>query len=532
MSGWLDDVLGAYLDRVSEREFDAAFLALLRAAGYTHVHLIHGVFEFGKDFIARRDGLQFGLQTKAGDINLAAWRGIRPQIEEILWNDIAHPDFDKEAPRRAVLVTTGRLVGGAAADAQQYGETLVKRMPSTTEPPFEVWDRESLLALMEMSPAITLNGWGETPLLELLGLLADTSRRQLTSRSVERSTRQWVGEDLNRATLATALVGNRLLETARPDLAMTAAAGLLRAGAVNLHVGDSIDAWTALDAGRRLFEVYATSLVDGLASVADDPRELIRVGDEILSGVSYPVRCSRFIESLGLLGLLRFEEADDEAASALVARLERFVTTQPGAGHPISDAWAASLVPAATLLRRADSPALVPWLETTVAWICDHYFKAPGLANVYAEAADEVRYLIGEAFEHIDVPRRRSSYLATTVLDLASALELPELFRDAFNDFSAVDLAFPALEPQDEAGQYLFDGPGLTSEANVTFDEGHDFAASWKSAVHHRRAPASYLLQRAGRSWDLLAVASALRDRHFLSAIRELAGLRGARGAT
>lgn len=80
------------------------------------------------------------------------------------------------------------------------------------------------------------------------------------------------------------------------------------------------------------------------------------------------------------------------------------------------------------------------------------------------------------------------------------------------------------LQPADDPGAYLFDGSGLTSEANVTFDEGHDFESSWKSAVHHHRAPSSYLLQRAGRSWDLLAVSTALRDRHFLSATRQLAG--------
>ena len=282
MSGWLDDVLGAYLDSASEREFDAAFLSLLKAAGYTHVHLLHGAFEFGKDFIGRRDGRQFGFQTKAGNINLGTWRDIRPQVEEILWNDIAHPDFDRDAPRRAVLVTTGRLVGGAAADAQQYGDTLVKRMtPPDGEPVFEVWDRESLLALMELSPEVSLNGWGEVPLLELLGLLPDASRRQLTSRSVERSTRHWVGENLNRVTLASALVGNRLLDTSRADLAMTTSAGLLRAAAVQLRADSYESVSTSLDAGRRLYDVYATSLVDGLSSVADDPRDLVHVGDEI-----------------------------------------------------------------------------------------------------------------------------------------------------------------------------------------------------------------------------------------------------------
>jgi hypothetical protein len=81
------------------------------------------------------------------------------------------------------------------------------------------------------------------------------------------------------------------------------------------------------------------------------------------------------------------------------------------------------------------------------------------------------------------------------------------------------------LEPLDEPGQYLFDGVGLASEANVSFSEDHDFAEDWKSAVHHRRAPESYVLQRAGHAWELLAIACALRDRHFLAVTRQLAGL-------
>jgi hypothetical protein len=69
----------------------------------------------------------------------------------------------------------------------------------------------------------------------------------------------------------------------------------------------------------------------------------------------------------------------------------------------------------------------------------------------------------------------------------------------------------------------MFEGSGLTSEANVAFDEHHDFADSWRGAVHHRRSPSSYLLQRHGRAWDLLTIACALRDRHFLPVTRQLA---------
>lgn len=525
MGGWLDDVLGGYLDSVTEREFDAAFLGILRAEGYSNVHFLHGAYEFGKDFIGRREGVQYGFQTKAGDIGLGSWRTIRSQVEEILWNDIAHPDFDEAAPRIAVLVTTGRLTGGASADAQQFRATLAKRMDGgVSSAQFEVWDRERLISMLELSPEASLNGWGEAALSELLGLLADASRRNLTSRGIERSTRRWISEDLGRVTLATALVGNRLLETRRPDLAMTATAGLLRAAALGLESEASEAASVALAAGRRLLEVYAGSLLEGLAAVKGDPRQLALAGGEVVAGVTYPVRCSLALQTLGLLGLLRLDEGDDAGAEALTGELEEFIATQPGASHPISDVWAASLIPAAVLLRRLESPALVPWLQRVAVWVCDHYADSPGLASVYGEPLDEVLYLAGGAFEHVDLAQRSSSYLATTLLDLASALELPALFSDALNDFLAVNIAFPTLEPLDEPGQFLFDGDGLRSEANVRFDEDHEFAQGWRSAVHHRRAASSYGLQRMGGAWEMLAIACALRDRHFLAVTRELAG--------
>lgn len=118
----LDGVVDQYLATVSEREFDASLIALLQANGFTDIHQLHGAFEFGKDFIAnRRDNeelRQYALQSKAGDINLADWRTIRYQVDEIRTDGLAHPHFDRNLPRAAVLVTTGRLVGGAALQAR------------------------------------------------------------------------------------------------------------------------------------------------------------------------------------------------------------------------------------------------------------------------------------------------------------------------------------------------------------------------------------------------------------------------------
>src|SRR5439155_15443016 len=106
----LNDVVESYLDSVEEREFDAPFIALLRALGYRDIHFLHGPFEFGKDFIAKgeRDAVtcQFAFQTKAGNLNQSSWREARLQVYELRMNSRAHPAFDPDLPRVAVLVTS------------------------------------------------------------------------------------------------------------------------------------------------------------------------------------------------------------------------------------------------------------------------------------------------------------------------------------------------------------------------------------------------------------------------------------------
>ena len=69
--------------------------------------------------------------------------------------------------RRAVLVTTGRLVGGAALAAQEYSEHL----KTLGEIDFTTWDRETLIQLISDSPEVGLTGALTGALLGLLGAI-------------------------------------------------------------------------------------------------------------------------------------------------------------------------------------------------------------------------------------------------------------------------------------------------------------------------------------------------------------------------
>src|SRR5207244_5335605 len=145
MTSMLDAVLGNFVDSVTEREFDTPFMAMLSAQSFYDVHFVHGPFEFGKDFVAKLDesGItyQYVFQSKRGDINTAEWDRGFAQLNRLRTNGLAHPSFDTDLPRRAVLLLTGRLVGAAAITAQEHCRDLTER----GEVPLYVWDRERLI---------------------------------------------------------------------------------------------------------------------------------------------------------------------------------------------------------------------------------------------------------------------------------------------------------------------------------------------------------------------------------------------------
>lgn len=222
----LADVIGSYVDSLTEREFDAPFLALLRLDGFTDIHFLHGPFEFGKDFIAKgaEDGgvYQYAFQTKAGDIGLSAWHECRGQIDMLRTDALAHPNFDKNIERRPVLVTTGRLIGGAALAAQQYREHLESR----GEGSFATWDRDTIVEMLALNPW-SLSG-SDPGLLHVLG----AQNRTLNFSTLEKYSRTWIRSESSslslRDVLEAAVIAQHCRRENRLDLACFVSLMLLR----------------------------------------------------------------------------------------------------------------------------------------------------------------------------------------------------------------------------------------------------------------------------------------------------------------
>lgn len=509
----LDAVLEDFLSSVTEREFDAPLVALLRAHGYRDVHLVHGQFEFGKDVIAKNEVegvlMQYALQSKAGDIGLPQWNAMYGQIEMLRLNELSHPAFDARLPRKPVLVTTGRLIGGAPVAVQEYQRRLEGEEP----PPAEVWTKDTLLELLRSAPDV-----GLVADAALLGVLASVDRNRASDFELETFSQRWVtpGSPTEWRTLLEAFVViERLRKSSRLDLACMTTLLLLRAVWASGHEREPPPIEQA-DLVRRHFETLGAELWADCSDDMLEPRKFIERDDGVF--VTYPVRCARTIELLGLYGLLM----EGEERAQVAAWVARFIEAHASCSRVLSDRWAVSLIPPTALIA-AETAIVTTLLTDCTRWLGDRHQDSIGLASFSATPSEEVDYAIGAALEHVDRPRRSSSYLACVLLDLTAALGLSELYDIVINDVLAVG-AIPLVPTiSDDLGQYTIDNPGITYDTAPKYAESWEFGDEWRMAAHHDDDLAGLYLGRQSRPWDWIAIGVALRDRHWVAAIRELA---------
>lgn len=517
----LDDVLGNYLDTLTEREFDAPFLAMLRARGYYDVHFLHGAFEFGKDFIAKIDSAtgtyQVSFQTKGGNIGINDWRGARGQIDEMRTNNLAHPNFDTSLPRRTIFVTTGRLTGAAPVSSQEYG----RHLDQLGEGGFEVWDRETIIGDLTRHPELGVAGNLDEALLRVV---AEVVAGTATPAMLEEFSRAWLDDaerGLWRGALSAAVVAGRCREANRLDLAAAAALLLVRASTFRLIAEENGDAETLSALAGELFERYAMELGDRCRGRESDPDLFLGVG-ELSIWATYPVRVLRTAEVLALAAL-RQRCRDSGEATSLEDLVLRIVSAQPGAAHPLSDAWAASLVPIGLVVGLRDQGLFERWATEVVRWVANRYDDSPGLAALGATPREEVDYVAGAALEHVNVERRTTSLAVTAILDLVSVFGRGDLYELAVNEFLAVGVLPDVFEVEDNRDQTIRDGGTVTRQVNWAHDDSWSPTNGWKTAAHHRRSPDPYALAARNRAWDHLALVAVLRDRMFATTQRLVA---------
>lgn len=511
----LRDVVGHFLDSVTEREFDAPLLALLASQGFTDIHFIHGGFEFGKDVIAKKRGAdgvlrQYAIQSKAGNINMAAWRNIRPQVEECEYNTRAHPHFDVEMPRVAVLITTGTFRGAAAVDAQEFR----KRVSSRGLADFEVWDRQTMVDWILLTPELGLTGSRRTD--RLLQIVASIRADEISEPVIERYSRAWitaVGSPGSVTAIEAGVIASEFRKRRRLDLASYTALHLLRAAwAWRTARGRTEESGSDLTrAAVRLFEGYAVELMEQAEPLLEDPLDLVRVLADDMAIVTYPAACLRLVEILSLFALTVDDSSLRERAQAAVARLVR---SHPGTARPPSDSYAASVAPA-TLVAAIEDPALSKeYVRNVALWLLDRH--DPEQAGLGLASADEplpvlTARLLGGALEDVTVERRKSSYLATVVLDLLLVLECTELYDALLTNVEALGIVPTFTEADDSVAFWKRGGDGVWPLPRVPFGP----SASGTEPPHHGKESQLPATQ-------VLLLSAACRSRHEVRAWRQV----------
>jgi Restriction endonuclease len=510
----LEDAIDAYLESVSERAFDEPLLALLRSQEFTDVHLVHGRAEFGKDVIAKRDGQQWAFQSKAGDMRQSDWRELTGQLDELRRNNLSHPSFNTGLERCCVLVCTGRLTGNAPVSAQEYDRWARDH----GEPGLTVWDRDDLRTMLLESPTAVLRGSSDGELLSMLGTIEE---RALSMDRIREFAKRWAG--WNHARLASlgivelGLVAQALVTAERRDLAChcTLAMVLAAWAAGDTEHGVEIVA----DAAGGMFESYAMPLFELRNNGLVDPLNGLLVQPPF-DWASYPVRAIRTAELLSLLAL-RLSDRDESSAYEICNLVAQLVDTHPGCAHPLSDRYATSLIPIVLVLQARHRDLATKLLREAARWMANHYSSPLGLAAEDAAPEEEVMRAFGAGLRHVQqLRRRRESYLAGVLTDLAAVLALEELYNDIRNDTIVVG-AVPILTLADTAdAQYRRFGDGVRRLMPAYADE-------WPGngtpvAEHHTDSAARVEVRRSARYWDQFAVQAVLRDRHGIEALRRV----------
>lgn len=503
----LDALIAAFVDRASEREFDPILLAILRKRGFTHVSFTHGAFEFGQDVTARleQDGQvwQYGIQSKAGDVAARAWRtDLKPQLEQIVEKQHLHgPAFDPTLPRRAAAVVTGTFKGSAALEAEEYRRDA----RDTHGVEIEFWERERIIEFLVGTPDAVI----PRPRPDLVILLGQLMAGTADTLGIERLSRTWLKDDdaLLEGAVEAAVLAHYATESRRVDLACHVACCLYRAGVWGRSV-ELESAGEILEAARRLIVGTASRMLE----LPLDDAALMPMADGPTAFVTYPVRVLRFAEYLSLLVLL----GDEEVARRAVTAVRRLVGSEPGAAHPLSDRWAPSIANAAVALGASNSDLVSDWIRDIAKWVADRREFGLGLAPYNATPREEVDQLLGSAFEHVDLPKRTDSSIATLLLDLAVALEDEALLDDLLNEWQAVALSAPALEYDS-----LSDACQLTASPHLhpnVISFGYNDTGNW-APVHHGT---DWVNDDPVRAAELMVVATVTRDRHFPAALMTL----------
>lgn len=525
----LRNVLEDYLSGIKdERDFDYPLASLLRAMGFYDIHFTHGRGEIGKDFIAKRvEGgaeYQYAIQSKKGDINQLDFRNnIMGQLLEASLLGLSHPQFDRNLPRRVVLVTSGRLAGNAPLTFQDFNlelETKYQKEKVT------FWGKDQLIDFFEeygLSSIHQFTSSGVAGYAQFFLVYSKSLDGNLSDREIESFSRLWIDETLEyrkrvlRASIEAEIMASKLIGNGKLYEAMAAYLSLTRA---ILQVMFESDDNYIVEIYRQITEENILPLCKQFYgqfknSWESTSKQLLPLAGEktCLPMLHYIVWCSRVLETTSLYFFLTKDKAErDELISFLIEFIER----ERGCGHIPGDRYAISLVWATlALIQAGRTDTAIDLVRRSVVWLCDRVEKGYGLAHYDADEYEETTTLLGYPFEAIQVNRNRSSYLATILADLAAFIGDKEFYSNVINDLEACEIAYTYWQFQDTKAILTIDTAECITYPNIPHEYSITDFEDFNYAEHIKHEPQSFkITQRVGLS-SLILLSILFKDRYF-----------------
>ena len=524
----LRNVLEDYLSSIKERDFDFPLSSLLQGMGFYDIHFTHGAVEFGKDFIAKRVEndveYQYAIQSKKGDISQALWRNeVRGQLEEAIVSDLSHPQFNTSAPRKAILVTTGRLSGNARLACQEF-KTKLEAENRIDEILF--WEREQLAQYSEEFGFAGIHQNMVTGLKEFAQFYLTYSKAlegALSDREIEELSRLWLDGSLDfrkrilRASIEAEIIATKLIEQGHIYQAITTYLSLLR---LVMQVSYENDDRFVLEILNEIVRTKVLPL-SGLffsefrSNWEGAERSLLHLclKDSSLPMLHYVVWCARVLE---ITSLYYFLTKDTAERAGVVGFLSEFINREEGCGHIPGDRHAVSMVWASLALVTAGrTDDALDLIKRSVVWLCDRVEKGFGLARYEADEYEETITLLGYPFDFIKVEHNRCSFLATILTDLAAYVGNKEFYADVVNDFEACEIVYNYWQFPDTNAIFTIETEECRNYPNIPHEPSMERFDDFDYAEHIKHEPDSFkICQKAGPS-SLIALSILLKDRYF-----------------
>jgi hypothetical protein len=525
----LRNVLEDYLSSIKdERDFDCPLSSLLQAMGFYDIHFTHGGVEFGKDFIAKKfeNGVeyQYAIQSKKGNINQSLWRNeIRGQLEEAVLSDLSHPQFNTALPRKAILVTTGRLSGNARLASQEFKA----RLESDNQIQALIfWEKEQLAQLSEEHGFVGIHqntAKGLSGFAQFYLTYSKAVEGTLSDKEIEEFSRLWLDESLEyrkrilRASIEAEIIATRLIDGDHIYEARTVYLGLARVVMQVTYENDDAFVIEILEETIKnkilpLCKLFFNQLK---SDWEEAEKSLLRLCYKYssLPMLHYLVWCARVLETVSLYFFLT---KDQNERGEAISFLTEFIEKEEGCGHIPGDRYAVSLVWATLALTKfGRKDKAVDLVKRSVIWLCDRVEKGFGLARYEADEYEETAILLGYPFDFIRVEKNRSSYLATISSDLAAFLGNRDFYADVINDLEACEIVYSYWQFPDTKAIFTIDTEECRTYPNIPHQYSITDFEEFNYAEHIKEEPSSFqIIQTAGLN-SLALLSILLKDRYF-----------------